>query len=94
MKRLILCLLVAGCNRAEPIKTVSQIVHVPTPVACPAPDERERLRKMRPVPLRSQPMPTTTVERVSKTAAQLGEYEAPGRWGDQVEAVLDRCSNP
>lgn len=90
-------LLLSGCARPEkprPVEVRTQIVEVPVPAPCPAAAERERLRAARPVPLRDQPMPTSARERVAKTAAQLGRYEAAGGYADQVDAALDRCQRP
>lgn len=70
-------------------KTVEVKVAVPAP--CPDKAERARLRTLRPVPLRSQPMPPTAVERTGRAIGQLGKYEAEGGYADQVDAALDRC---
>lgn len=58
---------------------------------CPNEAEIERLRAAKPKPLRDQAMPATTAERVARTAAQLGLYEATGRWADQVEKSFRDC---
>lgn len=59
----------------------------------PCPDEAtyNRLIASRPNPLRNQTKPATGVERNARTSAQLGLYEAPGKWADKVSAALDRC---
>lgn len=75
-------------------KEVPVITYVPTPIACPTPVERARLKALRPVPLRNSPMPPTAVERNAKAQAQLGQYEAEGGYADQVDTVLDRCQKP
>ena len=75
----------------RPVETKTQVVEVPVRAPCPDPAERNRLRKLRPVPLAEQPMPPTARERVGKMSAQLGRYEAPGGWADQIDAALDRC---
>lgn len=67
------------------------ITYVEVKVACPPKEERERLQKLRPAPLRESPMPDTAVERTGKSEAQLGLYEAEGGYADQVDAALDRC---
>lgn len=87
----------AGCastSKPRPVELRTQTVAVEVRVACPDPVERERLRAGRPAPLASQAMPDSARERVAKTAAQLGRYEAPGAWADQVSAALDRCQQP
>jgi hypothetical protein len=61
------------------------------PEACPSEAEIKRLRAARPRPLRVQRMPATPAERVARTAAQLGLYEASGAWADKVEEALARC---
>ncbi|HEX8445895.1 MAG TPA: hypothetical protein VF649_04700 [Sphingomonas sp.] len=58
---------------------------------CPTAAEIRRLRAARPKPLRSQAMPASPAERVARTSAQLGLYEARGAWADQVEEALARC---
>lgn len=58
---------------------------------CPSQSDVQKLRSTRPRPLREQKMPTTAAERVARTAAQLGRYEARGEWADQVEKVLRDC---
>lgn len=91
---IILVLLSACAEKAHPVTTVTQLVYVDKPVACPPAAERERLRKLRPDALRNQSMPPTAVERNAKAQAQLGKYEAEGGYSDQVEAALDRCQTP
>lgn len=93
MKRIVLlgALTLGGCGAPAAVETRVQIERVPVPVACPPAAERQRLAKLRPTPLRSQPMPATADERVARQAAQLGRYEAKGGWADQVDAALDRC---
>lgn len=73
-------------HRPAPVKTVETIV-----IACPSDAEIKRLRAARPKPLRNQKMPATAAERVARTAAQLGLYEAKGRWADQVEQAFAKC---
>lgn len=90
-------LLAAGCARTPPPRPVevrTQTVEVQVRAPCPDPAERERLRAARPARLADQPMPETARERVAKTTAQLGRFEAPGGWADQVDAALDRCQQP
>lgn len=93
MVALVGAMLLAGCTtpvvRERPVITQVQV-----PVQCPDAAERERLRRLRPTPLREQPMPPTAVERNARAQAQLGRYEAPGGWADQVDAALDRCAHP
>ena len=71
---------------APPIRTTEKIVG-----RCLSGAEIRKLRAARPRPLRDQKMPATAAERVAKTAAQLGLYEAKGRWADQVEKALAEC---
>lgn len=73
--------------------TKTEIKTVQVPVRAPCPDEATygRLKASRPAPLRTQPMPSSAEERVAKSQAQLGKYEAEGAWADQVAAALDRC---
>lgn len=73
-------------RKPVPVKTVEKIV-----VSCPSEADIRRLRAARPKPLRNQKMPATAAERVAKTAAQLGLYEAKGRWADQVEKAFAEC---
>jgi hypothetical protein len=78
-----------------PVQVEHRVIqYVDRPVACPPKEERERLRKLRPTPLREQPMPATAVERNAKSQAQLGLYEAEGGYADQVDAALNRCQTP
>ena len=86
-------LLLGGCARTV-VRERPVITQVQVPVQCPNAAERERLRRLRPTPLREQPMPPTAVERNARSQAQLGRYEAPGGWGDQVDAALNRCAQP
>lgn len=58
---------------------------------CPKPADIRRVLAARPTPLRSQAMPSTPAERVAKTTAQLGMYEADGAWADRVESALRPC---
>lgn len=83
----------SACAGKPAVITVEKpvITHVEVPAPCPTAEERERLRTLRPVALRNQPMPTTVGERTAKALAQLGKYEAEGGYADQVDAALDRC---
>lgn len=87
---LVAALALSACTKTITVeKPVITRVEVPAP--CPDAAERERLRALRPAPLRTQPMPETAVERNAKAMAQLGRYEAEGGYADQVDAALDRC---
>lgn len=83
--------LLGGCA-TTPI-TETKWRTVTTVVRGPCPDEATyaKLTASRPTPLRNQARPGTGVERSARTAAQLGLYEAPGKWADQVAATLARC---
>lgn len=83
--------LLSACGAGTAVETRVQIERVPVPAPCPDRETYEALKKSRPVPLRDQPMPGSAEERVAKTAAQLGRFEAKGGWADRAEAVLDRC---
>lgn len=95
MRHLILiagaALTLAACEHPSAISERPVITYVDRPVQCPSPEERERLRKLKPAPLRDKPMPTDPVARIAQSQAQLGLYEAPGAYADQVEAALNRC---
>lgn len=81
-----------GCATHRPATELRvETVKVPVRAACPAPAEYAKLKSTRPRPLVDTPMPETAEQRVGKTAAQLGRFEAPGGWADRVEAALDRC---
>lgn len=87
-----LAALTAACSHGPAaVETRVQIERVPVPAPCPDRETYEALKKSRPVPLRDQPMPGSAEERVAKTAAQLGRFEAKGGWADRAEAALDRC---
>lgn len=87
-------LLLSACSPKEIIVEKPVITYVEKPVACPSKEEYERLKALRPQPLRNQPMPETAVERSAKAQAQLGKYEAEGGWADQVDSALTRCQTP
>lgn len=78
----------------RPVEVQTQLVQVQTRAPCPDPVEYARLKTARPAPLAATPMPASPRERVDKSVAQLGRYEAPGAWADQVAAALDRCQEP
>lgn len=88
-------------TRTSPQKTVAhRKSRTPAPVTivetivvrCPNEAEIRKLRAAKPKPLRNQKMPATAAERVAKTAAQLGLYEAKGQWADQVDDAFGRCN--
>jgi len=81
----------AGCATTPAIVEKPVIQYVEKRVECPSKEERARLKALRPKPLRDTPMPPTAVERNARSQAQLGLYEAPGGWADQVDSALDRC---
>ena len=93
MKKLLLftVLLLAACATDTSTRVEIKTVYVDRPAPCPVADEAYRLLTSRPVPLRTQEMPSTTVERVAKSLGQLGLYDSEGGWGDQVVAALKRC---
>lgn len=96
MKALLLIPLVAlgACTSTgvQPVKTVTQIVEVPVRMPCPTKEELARLERSKPTELSETPMPATQVERVARIVAQIGAYEADGGYNDQVNAILQRCS--
>lgn len=81
----------AACSPRVITKTEIKTVQVPVRVQCPDAETYRALKESRPAPLRAQPMPGSTEERVGRSLAQLGRYEAEGAWADQVSAALDRC---
>lgn len=82
----------AGCTKpGVPVETRYKTITVTKRGPCPDEATYARLKASRPVPLRSQAKPVNPAERVARTAAQLGLYEAEGKWSDQASAVLDRC---
>lgn len=84
--------LLAGCNRpGVAVETRWKTVTVTVRGPCPDRETYARLKASRPTPLRNQARPKTGVERGARTSAQLGLYEAEGKWADQVSAALDRC---
>lgn len=98
IERVMLAILAAGlavtlasCGAGTATEVRVQIEKVPVRAPCPDKKTYDDLKSSRPAPLRSQPMPDTAQERVAKTTAQLGRYEAPGGWGDRASAALDRC---
>lgn len=84
-------LLTACGTTTAAVETRVQIEKVPVRARCPDAKTYADLKKERPRPLRDQPMPGSAEERVARTAAQLGRFEAKGGWADKAEAALDRC---
>lgn len=90
--RLVMALALSACATKPPIvRTEIKTVTVTVRANCPDAGTYQAIKAGRPVPLRSQPMPATAEERVAKTQAQLGRYEAEGGWADTVTSALDRC---
>lgn len=83
--------LLAACGPQVVYRDRLKTVNVPVRQACPDPAVYAEIKRLRPVPLRTQPMPATPEERVGKSMAQLGRYEAEGGWSDKAMAALDRC---
>lgn len=81
----------SSCGAATAVETRVQIERVPVPTPCPDDKTYDGLVADQPVPLRNQAMPGSADERVARTAAQLGRYEAKGGWADRARAALDRC---
>jgi hypothetical protein len=91
VKRILIPLaFLTGCQ-TPPTVEKPVITYVEKRVECPSAEERERLRNLRPAPLREGTMPDDKVVRVAQSEAQLGRYEAEGGYADQVDAALDRC---
>lgn len=84
-------LALTGCGTTAATEVRIETVKVPVRAPCPAKAEYDKLKRTRPVPLRNQPMPDTAEERVARSQAQLGRFEAEGGWADRAEAALDRC---
>lgn len=85
-------MLLAGCTKpGVAVETRWKTITVTKRGPCPDKATYARLKASRPTPLRNQAKPTTGTERVARTAAQLGLYEAEGKWADQVDATLTRC---
>ena len=93
MNRLILiaALALGACTPRVITKTEIKTVQVKVPVACPDRSVFDEIVSGLPIPLRTQPMPATADERVAKSQAQLGKYEAEGGWADRVMATMRRC---
>ena len=84
--------LLSGCmGSGQAVEVQYKTVTVTKRGPCPDKETYAKLKASRPTPLANQSRPTTGTERVARTAAQLGLYEAPGKWADQVSATLDRC---
>lgn len=82
-----IALLLSACGAGTPppaveIRTVTRTVEVakPCPVTKPA----------RPAPL-AKPFPTDAVALAATLALKLGEWSAPGGYGDRADAALDTC---
>lgn len=87
-----LALLVSACaSTPAAVETRWKTITVTKRGPCPAPTVYEKLKASRPTPLRNQAKPASAVERGARTSAQLGLYEAEGKWADQVQSALDRC---
>lgn len=87
--------LLAGCTKTGvAVETRFKTITVTTRGPCPSPAVFAKLKASRPTPLRQQAKPKTAVERSARTSAQLGLYEAEGKWADNVSAALDRCQTP
>lgn len=85
-------LALAGCGaRGTAVETRIQIERVPVRAKCPDKATYDKLVAEQPRPLAQQPMPASPQERVARTSAQLGKYEAPGGWAAKARAALDRC---
>ena len=84
-------LLLSGCGAGTATETRVKIERVPVRAPCPEPETYRALKAERPKPLRDQKMPASAEERVARTSAQLGRFEAKGAWADKVEAALDSC---
>lgn len=93
-KLLLLSLLLGGCATKPVIVEKPIEVRVEVPISCPSKEEYDRLMKLLPQALSATPMPVTDHERDALITAQLGRYEAPGQWRDQVIAALKRCQTP
>lgn len=81
----------AGCGGGVPVQTKWKTVTVTTRGPCPEPGVYDSIKSSRPPALRTQRKPATPAERVARTSAQLGLYEAEGGWGDKAMAALSRC---
>jgi hypothetical protein len=66
-------------------------VRVAVRAPCPDPETYAAVTAARPVPLRDQAAPSTEAERYLAERRQLGLYERPDGWADQVSAVMARC---
>lgn len=78
----------ASARTAEPavqIRTVTRTVEVAKP--CPV------TKPVRPAPL-AKPLPTDGIALAATLALKLGEWSAPGGYGDRAEAALDTCLKP
>lgn len=94
MRSLIIAALLAlsACGPEKYITVEKPVItYVEKPVRCPSKEEYNKLMQNMPEKLAYGPVPPTLDERVAQMAAQLGRYEAPGAFLDQIQAVLDRC---
>lgn len=82
-----IALLLSACAGTTPppaveIRTVTRTVEVAKP--CPV------TKPIRPAPL-AKPLPTDGVALAALLGLKLGEWSAPGGYGDRAEAALDTC---
>lgn len=93
MNRIALATLItlAGCTKpdvpppAVRVVTVERVVEVQKPCAVTIP--------VRPAPL-AKPLPVDAVSLAAVLALKLGEWSAPGAYGDRADAALKRCAKP
>lgn len=88
-------LALSGCQ-TDAVVTETKVVRISVPVRAPCPDAETmaKVNAARPLALRDWPagqVPADEEARQAIERAQLGRYEAPGRWADQAQAVMDRC---
>lgn len=87
MRNLILpsLILLSACTHEQgPVRV--QTVEVVKTIQAPCPG----VKPERPAPL-ERPLPTDANQLAALLAAKLGEWSLPGMYGDQAEAIMDRC---
>jgi hypothetical protein len=88
-------LTLSACAATPPLVIEKPVIqHVEVKTSCLTKEEYARLQSLAPAPLRTRAVPADVETRVAALSAQVIDYEAPGRFRDQVLAALDRCTHP